>query len=156
MGSGLAEHRVGALELTEEVLESIDEHALACYPEECCGVLLGAASAVTAIRRTRNRHPGDRTRRYEIGIDELLEVQRHVRETGLEVVGYYHSHPDRRARPSSADRDTAWPEISYLIIAVRDSRIEERRAWRFSWRAQRFSEQSVVEGAHHESNLERG
>ena len=37
---------------------------------------------------------------------------------GLEIVGYYHSHPDHPAGPSAFDTEHAWPWYSYLIVRV--------------------------------------
>ena len=48
-----------------------------------------------------------------------------------EVVGYYHSHPDGLATPSSTDRQSAWPGVSYIIVAVKSGRAMEVRSWSF-------------------------
>jgi proteasome lid subunit RPN8/RPN11 len=37
---------------------------------------------------------------------------------GLDVIGWYHSHPDHEARPSEYDRAHAWPWLSYVIVRV--------------------------------------
>ena len=122
-------------------MRAVDRLAIASYPEECCGVLLGRMAAVEAIWPTANAHPGPRSKRYEIDVRELYEVHRAAREKGLEVVGYYHSHPDAPARPSARDRETALPGVSYLILAVTAGRIVDRRAWRFLGEDSPFGEE---------------
>ena len=39
-----------------------------------------------------------------------------------ELVGFYHSHPDHPAVPSAFDLEHAWPNLSYVIVSVRDGR----------------------------------
>lgn len=70
------------------------------------------------------------TRRFEIDPAELLALHRSCRERGLEVVGYYHSHPDGKPQPSELDRRQAWPETSYLIVVVDRGEAGEVRSWR--------------------------
>ena len=37
---------------------------------------------------------------------------------GLDLLGFYHSHPDHPAQPSQFDLDHAWPSFSYVIVSV--------------------------------------
>ena len=127
-----------ALKIGHPHLESIRQHAKHDYPSECCGVLLGKADGdakqVTEVVPLANlRHdpsraqellplddPGRETEKNRFLIDPLdqLRVEKDARKRGLDVLGYYHSHPDHPARPSIYDRDHAWPWYSYVIIAV--------------------------------------
>jgi proteasome lid subunit RPN8/RPN11 len=63
---------------------------------------------------------------------------------GLEVIGYFHSHPDHPARPSEFDRDHAWPWYSYLILAVHDGRTVARRSWQLREDRSTFDEETIV------------
>ncbi|HUE97299.1 MAG TPA: Mov34/MPN/PAD-1 family protein, partial [Longimicrobiaceae bacterium] len=65
-------------------------------------------------------------------------------EDGLEVVGFYHSHPDHPARPSSFDRDHAWPWYSYGIVPATSSGAGAPRAWRLRDDRSRFDEQEIT------------
>ena len=76
-----------------------------------------------------NVHP-DRRRRYALAPEALLAAQKAARAEGLDLVGYYHSHPDHPPRPSAADRRDAWPGVSYLIVAVAGGAAGEARSWR--------------------------
>ncbi len=68
--------------------------------------------------------------RYRIDERLLLETHRSARAEGLEVVGYYHSHPDGPAVPSRLDRERAHPGLSYLIAEVRRGSVRELASWR--------------------------
>lgn len=85
---------------------------------------------VERVLSVPNRHPGDRRQRFSIEPETLLAAQKEARRLGLEIVGYYHSHPDQPARPSEHDREHAWPGLSYLIVSVNGSEVAETRSWR--------------------------
>ena len=109
------------------------EHAESAYPRECCGALLGECSsegAVVAESVPATNIAGAATRRFEIDPSELLALHRRCREHGIEVVGYYHSHPDGGPQPSELDRRDAWPELSYLIVSVERGEAGEVRSFR--------------------------
>jgi proteasome lid subunit RPN8/RPN11 len=127
-------------------LQALRAHAAAVAPEECCGVLIGRSSDSAGYRVVRslaaeNAWPGERRERYEIPPERLLEAMKSARAGGLEVVGYYHSHPQGEARPSRFDRERAWPGLSYLILAPRAE--TQVRSWRLAEDGG-FEEQPVV------------
>ncbi|MDH3403526.1 MAG: M67 family metallopeptidase, partial [Acidobacteriota bacterium] len=105
-------------------------------PEECCGILVGRRSAgaavVTRVVAGENAGLRDRERRYEIDPRLLLAAWRAARAAGEDVVGFYHSHPGGRCRPSAGDAAAALPGMSYVIVAP------GRRAWETaSWHGRR-------------------
>ena len=55
-----------------------------------------------------------------------------ARAAGLDVVGFFHSHPDHPARPSAFDLENAWPFYSYLIVSVERGRAADSRSWRLA------------------------
>lgn len=101
--------------LSLAILTTIEEHALRVYPEECCGLILGAGNTIHAAVPLANVSSGDRRRRYAISPADLIDAQRSAREQGLRIVGVYHSHPDERAYFSPTDREQAVPWLLYLI-----------------------------------------
>ena len=118
-------------------------HALAAYPGEGCGLLLGGerGGRRTALRAVPAENAAaDPRRRYEISPERFLAAEKQAREEGLEVVGIFHSHPDRAAEPSRFDRRRAWPYYSYVILAVRQGRVETIRCWRRT--AEAFEEEA--------------
>ncbi len=120
-----------------QVLAAIRAHGEASYPEEACGGLLGSVRDETTIElveavASANAKNEERRRRYLIGPDDVLELERRAAAAGLEVVGYYHSHPDAPPVPSDFDRQHAWPRYTYLIVGVTAGRAGEARAWRLT------------------------
>src|SRR4051794_3900722 len=110
------------LKIPRSIADEMSRHAVAEYSEECCGVLLGRKDAdarvVTDAIACRNARAGT-GKRYEIAPQELIAAQRRAREQGLAIVGFYHSHPDHPAEPSSTDAAEAhWPDCAYVIIPV--------------------------------------
>ena len=59
-----------------------------------------------------------------------MDADRAAEARGLDVVGWYHSHPDHPARPSEYDREHAWPWYSYIIVTVATGTAEEMTSWR--------------------------
>ncbi|HET9015933.1 MAG TPA: M67 family metallopeptidase [Thermomicrobiaceae bacterium] len=122
------------LVLPEDVHTAIVGHGEASYPDECCGILLGAADG--AARRVERALPienrweaAERGNRFLIGPEDVLRAERTARREGLDVLGFYHSHPDDVARPSGFDRDHAWPWYTYLIASVRAGRCVDLAGW---------------------------
>lgn len=111
-------------------------HAAAAAPEEACGILAGrrrpAAADVLRAIPCRNAHEGDRRRRFLIDPEHHLAAQREVREAGLEILGFYHSHPEGGAAPSEEDRRQAHPWVSNLILACRGGAPAGARSWRLA------------------------
>ena len=118
------------------------------YPEESCGGLLGRVeeggrrSVVLAVP-ARNRSPGDRGRRYLLDPGDVLAMQATADERGLEVLGFFHSHPDHPAEPSETDRTRAWPWYSYLIVSVIEGEPGSIRSWRLAREGGDFREEVV-------------
>ena len=138
-----------AINLTKEHGDSIRAHGVRDYPNECCGILFGRASGtdkqvseVVALKNLRHdaaraqellplNDPGRESERNRFLIDPLeqLRVEKDARTRKLEVVGYYHSHPDHPARPSNYDRDHAWPWYSYIILSVERGEPKDMTSW---------------------------
>jgi proteasome lid subunit RPN8/RPN11 len=130
MNSQPTEIRVPAAQLAQIVT-----HLEAAYPDEGCGILIGRSDnglkVVTEVMATGNaREEGAQHNRYLIPPEELLAGELRAEALGLEVIGYFHSHPDHPDRPSEFDRENAWPGYSYLITAVRGGEAKTTRAWR--------------------------
>ena len=143
------------IELSPEDLALVRAHGEATYPEECCGILVGRmekaagangaalARVVRLVGAENEREDENRHNRYLIPPEVILRTEREARADGLDVVGYYHSHPDHPSRPSEFDRDHAWPGYSYLIVSVREGRARDERSWRLSDDRSRFDEEPI-------------
>jgi proteasome lid subunit RPN8/RPN11 len=125
-------------------------HALEGYPFETCGVLLAARSdgrsALRAVR-AQNRETEEPRVRYQINPGDLIGIQRDARKDGLEIIGYYHSHPDHPARPSEADRRIAAEGLSdgvfHVVIGVEKGERGVPTAWVFREATQAFEEEPL-------------
>jgi proteasome lid subunit RPN8/RPN11 len=111
------------LKIAQHEYEAIRRHGEETYPHECCGVLLGQSDedgrAVTKTVRCGNTRSDSPHNRYHIAPQELVRIQRQAREAGLEIVGFYHSHPDHPAHWSQTDLAEAhWIGCSYVITSV--------------------------------------
>lgn len=137
--------------ITPRHLQTIERHASIIYPQECCGVLIGrchsGATFVERVLSVGNEREGDRHDRYLISPETVLAAHKEARALGLEVVGYYHSHPDHPAEPSGFDLEQAWPEVSYLIVSVEQRKVVDSRSWRLSEDRQSFEEEVVDQAA---------
>ena len=108
--------------------EALRAHGEETYPNECCGVLLGkniagAGNHVQQIVRAGNTRTDSAHNRYNIAPQELVKIQRQARGLGLDIVGFYHSHPDHPAQWSTTDLAEAhWFGCSYVITSVEEGR----------------------------------
>jgi len=111
------------LKLSEPIYNALRKHGEETYPHECCGVLLGRSendvNTVEDAMRAGNTRTDAAHNRYHIAPQELIKIQRQGRERGLDIVGFYHSHPDHPAQWSKTDFEEAhWLGCSYVITAV--------------------------------------
>jgi len=117
----------GMLIIRQTELDSIRRHGEETYPHECCGVMLGRIEGeervVEAVLRAGNTRVDSPHNRYNIDPRELVRIQRESRERGLDIVGFYHSHPDCPAQWSQTDLTEAhWIGCSYAITSVEKGR----------------------------------
>jgi proteasome lid subunit RPN8/RPN11 len=111
------------LKLSEPIYNALRKHGEETYPHECCGVLLGRSendvNTVEDAMRAGNTRTDAAHNRYHIAPQELIKIQRQGRERGLDIVGFYHSHPDHPAQWSKTDfAEAHWLGCSYVITAV--------------------------------------
>jgi proteasome lid subunit RPN8/RPN11 len=122
-----------ALKIDAADMDSIHEHAKESYPEECAGILVGTdngeAKVISDVWRADNTHEGERERRFLIEPLKIKEFEDTARERELDILGFYHSHPDHPAEPSEYDRDHAWPYYSYIITSVSGEEIKDTNSW---------------------------
>jgi proteasome lid subunit RPN8/RPN11 len=106
------------LDVSQDVISALVDAAAAVYPRECCGILFGSVGNIEAIRPATNVHPTPHSH-FEIDPQTLIDAHRAARKGGPQPVGYYHSHPNGLAEPSSTDRAMAAGDGSiWAIIAA--------------------------------------
>ena len=100
-------------------------HGEADYPYECCGLLIGHFEDGKKNRQ-RNfsnfhsaREEEAKRNRFLITPQEFSRGEKKAKQKNLDVVGFYHSHPDHPARPSAFDFEHAWPlRTRYIIVSI--------------------------------------
>lgn len=131
------------------MLDTLVAHAQRDYPNECCGILVGVRSGpdrfVHRVIPSANIAIGDRRRNYQIDWKTLLATQRDARHACLQIVGFYHSHPDGSTRPTWRDLENAWADCSYLILAVSAGRYIDSASWRTNAPRRSFEPESVTD-----------
>jgi proteasome lid subunit RPN8/RPN11 len=128
------------------LLEAIYAHAIAAFPDECCGYLVGAtAGAVDGQVACRNaqadgEHPIAPERGADTGFviagAELLGFARSF-DTARPARIVYHSHTHGRAYFSAVDRAMAATDagpaypVQHVVIGVTDGAVTE--VAQFAW-----------------------
>ena len=116
--------------LDPQVDAAIRAHGSETYPNECCGALIGRDGNVTETLALPNTTEEGPRRRFMVRPQDYRAAEQRAADSGGELLGFYHSHPDHPARPSQYDLDHAWPFFSYVIVSVRDGVSGDMTAWR--------------------------
>ena len=120
------------LSITRDALASLHAHAASGYPHEVVGILAGsrAAHRVDVVTTLINERADSAHNRYQVSGLTLARAEQALEDQGLDILGYYHSHPDHPAQYSAYDRDHALPNLSYLIVSVVDGTPVDTLSWR--------------------------
>ncbi|HVO58548.1 MAG TPA: M67 family metallopeptidase [Dongiaceae bacterium] len=140
--------------LSAELAEKIGGHGAETFPHECCGALLGRDAEaqngsgeppreVLALFPLVNRRDDSPRNRFAVTADDVRDAEKAARQQGLDVVGWYHSHPDHPARPSQFDRDHAWPWYSYVIVSVMAGKPADMTSWRLNDDRQDYTPEAI-------------
>ena len=137
------------LVISRNILNDIFDHSRKTYPEECCGILVGhdegEQRVVMESHRAENVAKERRHDRYLIDEKKLIEVLKATRGLPMDVIGFYHSHPDYPSRPSRFDTETAaWPGYSYLIASVEKERVVSVQSWVMRDGSESFVEEPIT------------
>jgi desampylase len=105
------------LTISRRHIEQLIDYARDAHPLECCGLLLGSGDRVESVQLAENQSP-DPHHQFEIDPAALLLAQKQARDGGVKVIGYFHSHPNGRAKPSQIDAEMAVPDERIWLIIV--------------------------------------
>lgn len=128
------------------------------YPQESCGAILAdradhrsrrRAVALGNIQNEMKKIDPENFKRsadtgYYIDPDELIKLFESARAQNLELIAFYHSHPDHGAYWSEEDNRSAlwpgtntasYPDARQIVVSVIDGRAREAAA--FGWNSQR-------------------
>jgi proteasome lid subunit RPN8/RPN11 len=137
------------LQISAKVAEKIREHGVETYPHECCGALLGHDEGVRKIVDLFplvNRREDSPHNRFSVEARDVLEAELAAQSRGLDLLGWYHSHPDHPARPSEYDREHAWPWYSYIIVSVQQRLPQDMTSWRLNEDRAAYTQETVEIG----------
>lgn len=134
------------LGITRDIFDQIIEHAKDSYPDECCGIMIGTdmkGKKVLYVHRAENTNTERSKDRYIISPTEIFLMDKEARGQGLDIVGFYHSHPDHPNEPSQTDREWGQPKYSYVIVSVKGGETAEARCWTFDDDKSPFREEKL-------------
>lgn len=132
---------------------SIREHLAAAYPLEGCGFLVGCGCSIDRAIPARNAEAHDSAQRFTADPRDLLAVEKELSRSRSpeQVLGFFHSHPDALARPSSFDLECAQGlyevarfQYFYIIVEVTAGGSGHLSAWRLNQRHDAFAELRCV------------
>jgi proteasome lid subunit RPN8/RPN11 len=138
-----------ALRIDKRHLELIEAYGEGAYPNECCGFLLGKEKngekeVLSTLPAFNAQDEEEQHHRFLITSADFLRVQRFATERGMEIVGFYHSHPDEQARPSRFDLEHGWPWYSYIIVSVSQRKAADLTSWVLEDDRSKFRREQIV------------
>jgi len=136
------------IRLSKKIVDEIELHAEQTYPEECCGMMLGFSEngfhSIEEVIRIDNSQDENRRRRFFITPKQYLQAEQLAREWKMDLLGFYHSHPDHPAAPSAFDTDHALPWFTYIIVSVELGKAAAMSAWLLNEERTRFHERIII------------
>lgn len=135
---------------TKEIEKAIREFGEQEYPNECCGLLFGKINSdnskeITEILPIINAQKEEnRYNRFLITPKDMIKGELYARKHNVDIIGFYHSHPDHPAKPSQFDLDHAWPVYSYIIVSVTKGKSDLMTSWILSSDRSKFEEEEII------------
>lgn len=109
------------MRLTHEQARAIVDHARSEAPNEACGVIAGRGTVTHEVIPIANV-ADDQQHTYVMDEQSLVTTLISIEKRGLELVGFYHSHPNSDPIPSPTDiRQATYPATPYLIVSLKGS-----------------------------------
>jgi len=141
------------LSISSELLTRMQAHLESGYPNEACGILLGDVEGkdktvkdlalVANVWEIESEREGQRNR-YLISPEDVARADRQASRQGLDIIGFFHSHPDCPSRPSDTDREYAWPVIAFIIVSVTQGKATTTNSWVLRDDRSQFDEEPIV------------
>lgn len=134
------------IQITQQVIQQMKEHAIKTFPNECCGFLFGSLSEKSKIIddaiEVKNSKQGDQRRRFEISPEDYMQGELYSEQHQTVFAGIYHSHPNHPAIPSEHDRNQAVPFFSYVILSVNENQVVDIKSWKLD-RTGNFKQEKI-------------
>jgi len=138
------------LQLSSELKKNIRVAGEATYPNECCGIILGnigddgTKNAKRTMDINNSSENNERYHRFLITPEEMFKAEQAARAEKLEIIGFYHSHPDHPSMPSGYDKERALPFYSYVIISVDNGQAQVLTSWELTDDRMDFVEEKII------------
>ncbi|NPA52118.1 MAG: M67 family metallopeptidase [Aquificae bacterium] len=135
------------LKIKKELIDQIKKQAEEGYPYEICGFLIGKidyntdTTEAVEIYQVENQNKERANDRFQIAPKDYIKVENYADKKGLSIVGIYHTHPDHPDEPSATDLMFAQPDMSYIIMSVKNKKASNWRSWKLD--KDRFIEEKV-------------
>ena len=138
-----------AIEIPTSLEEDIRRHGEETFPNECCGFMLGKMNGqdrrvAELLRADNDREDEEQYHRFLITPEDYMESDKVARGKGLDIIGFYHSHPNAPARPSQYDLDHAWPFYSYVIVSIKEKVSDLMTSWILRDDRSAFDEENIA------------
>lgn len=121
------------IEISKKLLDRIKFHGEEIYNEECCGALFGISSdknrIILDIHEFENEKEESRQNRFVITPEKYRLAEKLAENKNLQLIGFYHSHPDHPAQPSQFDIEHALPWFIYIIVSVNNGKANNLTSW---------------------------
>lgn len=144
------------LTISQTLLDKLIAHLEAGYPHEACGILIGEmdfaqsppAKHVHDVVLVQNawdevNDKESQANRYMISPEDVARADRDAGKRGLDIIGFFHSHPDWPSQASATDREWAWPAISFMITSVRAGKATTTQSWVLRDSRDAFDEEEI-------------
>ena len=136
------------IRLSKKIVDEIEYHGEQTYPEECCGMMLGFSDqgihSIESVIPIDNSQSDNRKRRFLITPEQYRHAEQLADKWKMELLGFYHSHPDHPAAPSTFDTDHALPWFSYIIVSVGHGKAAAMTAWLLNEERTQFKERKIM------------
>ena len=138
--------------LSAALRKAIAAHGEQAFPNECCGVMLGLIAGENGEERTalellaidNAQEASEQYHRFVITAADFMRSEQEAAKRGLEIVGFYHSHPNAPAKPSQYDHDHALPFYSYAIVSVLEGKADALTSWELTPDRHTFLPEPIV------------
>jgi len=138
------------LRLSPEMEKNIRVDGETAYPNECCGVLIGEVDSegIKTVKSTLTinnaSENGEQYHRFLITPEDMMKAEQAARAKKLDVIGFYHSHPDHPSAPSGYDKDHALPFYSYVIVSVDNGKAQVLTSWELADDRSNFTQEKII------------
>ena len=136
------------IEITQTQLANIRHHGKSQFPYECCGFLLGTfknnSKQVQKLLPVDNAAAKqDSHHRFLITAQMYVNAEKHATRQQMNILGYYHSHPNSTAHPSNYDLTHAWIWYSYLIVSIIGGKSVDILSWTLRGDRSAFDQENI-------------